>query len=308
MASPARSFLQHLQHPLSYHHLSFKESLLILMCVLCSPTFGQADTAIHRYLYPDGSVSSEGPLVDGKPNGHWRAYYENGALKSEGDRKKFQLDSTWSFFAPDGQLTTTITYEEGKKQGPSRKYGASGALLSEDQFKDDLLDGFSTAYFPAGGVQSKVPYKTGKEDGKAYEYAEDGRPITITDWRGGVLQRRLELNRYDKAGLRQGFWQGYWPNGNVQWEGRFTDDKRQGIFKEYDPQGNLKELAKYDQDEVMPDAAETALLDIKNTYYPDGKVASIGSYTKDGKSRACSAVSMMQANPAMPRSTKTMCR
>src|SRR5690606_5761793 len=123
----------------------------------------------------------------------------------------------------------------------------------------------------------------GKEHGRAKEFADDGRLITITEWRSGVLQRRQAINRHDEQGLRQGPWQGYYPGGALMWEGRFVDDKRQGIFKEYDKQGNLKDLAKYDQEEFLPHAAETTLLDIRNTYHRNGTVASTGSYTKDGR-------------------------
>ena len=148
---------------------------------------------------------------------------------------------------------------------------------------DDVRQGMSRTFYPDGPKHTEVTYKNGQEEGKAYEFAEDGRPILITDWRNGVLQRRQAINAYDRNGLRQGPWQGYWPNGTLKWEGNFVDDKRQGIFKEYDKQGNLKELAKYDQDRILPEAEETALLTIKNTYHANGKVATIGSYSKDGR-------------------------
>ena len=255
---------------------------MILMCGMGPGLLAQAETGFHQYLYPDGKVSSEGQLVDGKPDGHWKTFYETGVLKSEGDRKQFRLDGTWSFFSPDGDLVSTIEYANGLKDGPLRKYASDGSLVSEEYFRDDLKHGETTTYFPDGQVESVVMFKNGKEEGKGYVYAEGGRPITISDWRGGVLQRRQELNRYDKSGLRQGPWQGYFSGGGLKWEGRFVDDKRQGIFKEYDKQGNLKDLAKYDQDQVLPDAAEARLLDIKNTYHANGTIASIGSYSGDG--------------------------
>lgn len=50
------------------------------------------------FFYSNGQKSSEGFLEQGKPNGYWKNYYETGILKSEGNRKDFQLDSTWKFF------------------------------------------------------------------------------------------------------------------------------------------------------------------------------------------------------------------
>src|SRR5690606_2267215 len=274
---------QHLQQPISYHHLLLKEVFLILMCVVWGGAHAQDGNGFRQYFYPDGTVSSEGYVVDGKPAGTCRTSREQGALKSEGNRVGSELENTWRFHGPDGQLLSTIAYQDGLKNGPQRKFAPDSILVSEELFQDGLKDGPSTTFYPDGSVHTLLPYELGKEHGRAKEFADDGRLITITDWRSGVLQRRQAINRHDEQGLRQGPWQGYYPGGALMWEGRFVDDKRQGIFKEYDKQGNLKDLAKYDQDEFLPDAAETTLLDIRNTYHPNGTVASIGSYTKDGR-------------------------
>lgn len=49
----------------------------------------QTDDGFKQYFHPNGKVASEGYLVDGKPEGHWKAYYDTGVLKSEGDRVRF---------------------------------------------------------------------------------------------------------------------------------------------------------------------------------------------------------------------------
>jgi len=157
-----------------------------------------------------------------------------------------------------------------------------GALISEEIFVDDLKQGDTRFFFADGKVQKVVPFKDGRADGRSVEYAEDGRILALAQYRAGVLQRREEINRYDKAGLRQGPWKEFLPNGKVKWEGVFVDDKRQGIFKEYDATGNLKNMVKYDMDQVQTGAQETMMLQIKNTYHGNGKVSSVGSYSKQG--------------------------
>ena len=147
----------------------------------------------------------------------------------------------------------------------------------------DAKNGDTRTFYPDGKVHETIPFKDGREEGKAYEYEQDGRIITIYEYRAGLLRSKEVLNRYDDKGWRQGFWREYWPNGRTKWEGKFVDDKRQGIFKEYDVNGTLKTMEKYDQDEVQKDAEEVKLLAIKNTYHSSGKVATIGSYSKDGK-------------------------
>ena len=49
------------------------------------------------FKYPNGAVSSEGLIKNGKPEGFWKSYYVTGIKKSEGKRTNFLLDSIWIF-------------------------------------------------------------------------------------------------------------------------------------------------------------------------------------------------------------------
>jgi antitoxin component YwqK of YwqJK toxin-antitoxin module len=84
-------------------------------------------------------------------------------------------------------------------------------------------------------------------------------------------------------GLKQGAWKEFHPSGKVRWEGNYVDDRLQGVVKEYDVQGNLKSLRKYDAGQVDSMAQDKLLVDIKRTYHPNGRVASLGSYSKSGR-------------------------
>ena len=98
-----------------------------------------------------------------------------------------------------------------------------------------------------------------------------------------MLRKREDINRIDRAGMKQGPWKEFHPNGKVRTEGTYVDDRLQGIFKEYDALGNLKDLVKYDAGVVDAKAQETLTVEIKRTFHPNGKVASLGSYSKSGK-------------------------
>ncbi|MBK6965538.1 MAG: hypothetical protein IPH20_16830 [Bacteroidales bacterium] len=39
----------------------------------------------NKFLHPNGKVSSEGMMREGKPDGYWKTFHENGV--SEGRRK-----------------------------------------------------------------------------------------------------------------------------------------------------------------------------------------------------------------------------
>ncbi|MBQ3850978.1 MAG: hypothetical protein II751_02555, partial [Bacteroidales bacterium] len=69
-----------------------KNRLFLLSLLLCGLVFAKAqDSAVTNgfvtFHYPSGAKSSEGTLVNGQPDGWWRAYDEEGNLLSEGNRK-----------------------------------------------------------------------------------------------------------------------------------------------------------------------------------------------------------------------------
>ena len=76
----------------------------------------QTKEGYNKLYYPNGKISSEGIIKDGKPDGYWKNYYENGKLKSEGNRKDFKLDSLWKFYTGKGLLYLIYTYKEGKEK------------------------------------------------------------------------------------------------------------------------------------------------------------------------------------------------
>ena len=65
--------------------------MILLALLLFNSSFllaqiDQVDGPFKIY-YPNGQVSSEGVIKDGKPDGSWITYYVTGVKKSEGKRK-----------------------------------------------------------------------------------------------------------------------------------------------------------------------------------------------------------------------------
>jgi len=78
---------------------------LLSLCVILSTVLmakGQTGAVsgdgYQVFRYPNGTISSEGVLKNGKPEGFWKSYYVTGIKKSEGKYSNFQLDSVWVFF------------------------------------------------------------------------------------------------------------------------------------------------------------------------------------------------------------------
>lgn len=256
---------------------------LVLLVLCAGSARAQPTNGLTRYYFPNGAVSSEGMLVDGKPEGWWRAYHANGQLRSEGNRKAFLLDSLWRFYDEQGHLLSETSYREDKKNGESKRFDTTGVLLSEEFFENDLRTGLGRFFHADGSLHKEIPFKAGKEEGIGREFAADGRVVALLHYKAGMLRRRDDINRIDAMGLRQGPWKEFHPNGKVKLEGQYVDDRQQGIFKEFDAMGNLKEMVKFDGGRIDEKAQENLTVDIKRTFHSNGRVASIGSYSRSGK-------------------------
>lgn len=233
-----------------------------------------------RFYFPGGTVSSEGYLRDGKPDGYWKSFYEDGTTRIEGNRKDFELDGTWKFYDENGQISLSIDYVQGLKEGKRITYGKNERM--EENFIADVKQGWTTVYYNEGQEKSKVFFKDGREEGMAYEYDPDGTVISLTEYRNGFVLSREQINRRDRMGRMQGMWKQFWPNGNVRLQGTYKNDLKDGYFKEYDKEGNLDKVTKFINGEEIVDAVEVAEYEIRRDYYPDGRVKVVGTY-KDNR-------------------------
>ena len=80
-------------------------------------------------------------MRDGKPDGYWKTYHENGFIKSEGNRKDFKLDSIWNFYSDSGTRSfLKITYLEWKKKW-GQDYFPGQMKFIEENFVNDVKQG-----------------------------------------------------------------------------------------------------------------------------------------------------------------------
>ena len=235
-----------------------------------------------EYYYPNGKLSSEGFLRNGKPDRYWKTYNENGNIKSEGNRKNYELDSTWEFYDDSTRLILEINYKKGLKNGVKRTYFKNKQVL-EENFVNDIKSGLSIEYYPDKKIHLTVPFVKGQEHGIAKEYDKEGNIITITEYKKGYVVTRQNINRRDKNGLKQGLWKTFYDEeGTLHTEITYRDDRKNGYYKEYSRDGNLLSIKKYIDDELQTNVAELTKYDTKPEFYPDGNLKKLSGY-KEGK-------------------------
>ena len=152
-----------------------------------------SQTEYQTYTYPNGQISSEGYLRDGKPDGLWKTYYESGQLKSVGKRTDFLLDSTWVFFAESGDTTLIINYKKDLKNGLRFTFGKEEIL--EETFVNDVKQGEGHRYDRKHRLIQTMMFKDGFEEGISPVFDTTGLLREIIIFRKGAVCASTEQRR-----------------------------------------------------------------------------------------------------------------
>ena len=78
-----------------------------------------------------GEISGiqSGKFKNGKRDGEWFYYHENGQLKTKGNLKDGKQDGLWEQYYGNGQLKFKGIYKDGKIDGLEEHYHKNGRLI-----------------------------------------------------------------------------------------------------------------------------------------------------------------------------------
>lgn len=267
-----------------------KPALFALLFVfLNTPLFSQLDieNGPVKIYYPNGQVSSEGFVKDGKPDGFWKTYYVTGILKSEGKRTNFLLDSTWNFYNQSGELVEVINYQLGNKSGYSLKYSYNNpdipgqrTLISKELFINDKREGNSFYYYNTGELKEEIYFSKGKKEGYVKEFDKNGTIITLLQFKDNYLISRERINRRDTEGLKQGTFKDFYEDGALKKEENFLDDQLHGYYREFERSGQLLQAFRYERGAVIEEIDEEAqeIIDFRRTFDEKNRIVFSGGY------------------------------
>lgn len=265
--------------------------MLLMMSVLAALSYGQNQiltNGYNKFYYPDGSISSEGTLRNGKPDGFWKTYYPNGVLKSAGNRVNYELDSVWLFFDETGDTTSLINYNYGKKNGYSVTYTTyqdsvkHNVPKAKELYRDDKKQGFSF-YYEKGLLNTEIPYKDDRKHGEGYQYNDKGDIVAILTYKYGDLVDKDILNRLDEKGLKQGVFKTFYPDKKVRTECYYKDDLLNGYYREFDTRGRQVKIERWINGKRVVEnknslASSQNNVKVKNEFYADGTLKKSGAY------------------------------
>jgi uncharacterized protein len=272
-----------------------KNAILLLLFVLIHYSVKSQDSktiadGYNAFYYPNGQVSSEGMMVEGKPEGYWKTYYVTGILKSEGNRKNFLLDSIWVFYSPSGDTLEKISYMYGKKNGYTYSYkkplagipSKSGNVIAKELFINDKKEGKSFYYYDTGELKETIDYSGGKKEGRSIEYDRNALPITLMEYRNDQLIDRVRINRVDNNGLKQGTWMEFYPDGTIRTEANYINNQLDGIYRQYERDGTITMIMYYNEGIIREEETNAEMpVEIRQTVYPGGKLKTSGAFREN---------------------------
>lgn len=255
-----------------------KKKLFIFLFILCFGFVKAQDSTQNKFIleggeyvklsHPDGSISSEGYVIDGEPEGWWKSYDIQGGLISEGNRKNHLLDGIWTFYK-NGKKTSEITYLKGIKQGFSKYYTSRGR--EEEFYINDTINGLHSYYDTNGVIIKTIPFIKGEKHGMAKEYNKSGEIVYIRIYRRDILVSKEAINRRDKFEKKQDIWKEFYASDKLYWEVTYKDSLKNGYYKEYDTLGNIIKIEKYNMGVLEKDAPELAKVEVYTEYFSNGK-------------------------------------
>ncbi len=97
------------------------KNYIILGLLLCSAAMtsqnkpqleAEGQSVKATYFHDNGKISQQGLFNDGKPDGKWVSYNEDGSKKSIGEYTNGVKTGTWFFY--DGAIVKEVNYNESR--------------------------------------------------------------------------------------------------------------------------------------------------------------------------------------------------
>lgn len=273
---------------LLYRYLSSARKLIFLCWAFFIASFvGSAQDSVYReFLYPDGTISSKGFLLNGQPDGLWQSFYPDGKRKSEGWRTAGKLDSVWRFYDEGGYPQSEINYLAGLKNGYYRTFATVSDLdfsylVSKELYVNDLREGVSYYYSFPGYLSESVEYAKNKKHGTAFFFDSTGIITAYAQYINGLLMSHQIVNKRDSLGNKTGIWKEFHPNGSAKSERVYETGRIAGYVKEYDRNGQVISAQLFHNDSLIVDSLRNFSFEDPVEYlleYPNGTPRHRGAY------------------------------
>jgi len=198
----------------------------------------------------NGQYYSQGEIINGKQEGWWTWWKENGErwkkeeykdgnktgykkinptfndndLESELIYKDGKLiGETKYVYYKNGQKYSEVNYKDGKEDGEWTYWKKNGQREKVEYYKDgEIVGGIEIDFFNNGQIYSELNYKYGKQDGKSTWWHENGQKNFEETYKNGIPEGNW--NAWDKNGLQSA--EGFFKDGTGSYIEFFENNQK----------------------------------------------------------------------------------
>jgi antitoxin component YwqK of YwqJK toxin-antitoxin module len=92
-----------------------------------------------KTYFENGQLEMAGQIKENLNQGKWTYYYQSGQVESEGTFKDDLPDGKWKWFYENGNLKEEGIFVKGDREGRWVLYEADGKIKEEKMFKKNLI-------------------------------------------------------------------------------------------------------------------------------------------------------------------------
>ena len=198
-----------------------KRYIPLLALLLTSLLYPQSKMDINNLIERNGLLYT---LNDNKPyTGKVFSFNEKGHKESEMTYKNGKQDGLFTYWHENGKKKWEGSVNDGKPDGLLISWNERGQKTVEETYKDGKQDGKLTFFYENGQKELEETYKDGKKNGLSIGWNESGQKWTIGTY---------------KDGKKDGKWTYWHENGQKELEGTYKDGELM-VGKHWDENGNL---------------------------------------------------------------------
>ncbi|NOY36805.1 MAG: toxin-antitoxin system YwqK family antitoxin [Chlorobi bacterium] len=184
-----------------------------------------------KKLDDKGTLVYRGFFKDGKPQGAFIRYHENGTVKSKMNYLPDGHTVEVKFFYANEKPAAEGRYYDRQKDGEWKYYSFYEDFLSyTENYTRGKKNGLSIKYFSNGNIAEKLNWKNGYKNGEWLQFFPNYKP---------------KLKAYYVNDKLEGSFTVYHLNGFKQIEGSYKNNLRDGEWHTYDLEGNLTATIHY---------------------------------------------------------------
>ena len=182
-----------------------------------------------------------GWIRDGKRDGEWFNFWDNGQLINRGLWLSGLRQGPWVGYFPDGKLHHKGSYSNGKRQGPWVSYFSNGKLHHNGSYLNGKRHGSWIIYYEVeSGVTTSgesIVFSISEHDYQFVGQYDNGKMVGQWThyWENGQEKSQGTYN----LNIKNGLWVYYFDNGQVKKKGSYKNGTQDGPWFHYTESGDL---------------------------------------------------------------------